>query len=69
MQKVYRGWLKLLWHMRKQVNDFLWSLLYNSIGCHVVAPSDMMDNRIVAIKNALQAKALSNKVRILFMIW
>lgn len=31
-------------------------------GCHIVAPSDMMDGRIHAIKEALVANDLGNKV-------
>lgn len=33
-----------------------------SPGCHIVAPSDMMDGRIHAIKEALVANDLGNKV-------
>lgn len=33
-----------------------------SSGCHIVAPSDMMDGRIHAIKEALVANDLGNKV-------
>ena len=65
MKRVLRGWLKLLSHMLKQVNENFLRSAYtlNYIGCHVVAPSDMMDNRIAAIKRALQAKGLGSKVR------
>lgn len=34
-----------------------------TIGCHVVAPSDMMDNRVGAIKSALEENGLASKVR------
>ena len=37
--------------------------MVQSTGCHVVAPSDMMDNRVGAIKNALEENGLSSKVR------
>lgn len=37
----------------------LWSL---PAGCHIVAPSDMMDGRIAAMKNALISNDLGNKV-------
>ena len=33
------------------------------LGCHIVAPSDMMDGRIGAIKEVLHKNNLSNKVR------
>ena len=32
-------------------------------GCHVVAPSDMMDNRVSAIKNAFEVNGFASKVR------
>lgn len=35
----------------------------------MVAPSDMMDNRIAAIKNALKAKGLSGRVRTVYEIY
>ncbi|XP_065916888.1 delta-aminolevulinic acid dehydratase-like [Dysidea avara] len=41
------------------------AVAYAEAGCHVVAPSDMMDNRIAAIKRALQAKGLGSKVAVL----
>ena len=34
-------------------------------GCHVVAPSDMMDGRVGAIKAALKSADLGSKVSIL----
>ncbi|NXK94878.1 HEM2 dehydratase, partial [Formicarius rufipectus] len=34
-------------------------------GCHVVAPSDMMDGRIGAIKQALISNDLGNKVSVM----
>jgi len=35
-----------------------------------VAPSDMMDNRVGAIKNALEENGLASKVRIVYnVIW
>ena len=37
--------------------------MVQSTGCHIVAPSDMMDNRVGAIKNALEENGLSSKVR------
>jgi len=38
---------------------YCWSV---SVGCHVIAPSDMMDNRVAAIKKALQEEGLGGKV-------
>lgn len=40
-------------------SQHLWSL---PAGCHIVAPSDMMDGRIAAMKNALISNDLGNKV-------
>ena len=34
----------------------------NFTGCHVVAPSDMMDNRVAAIKRRLADAGLAGKV-------
>uniref|UniRef100_A0A0B8RSK9 Delta-aminolevulinic acid dehydratase n=1 Tax=Philothamnus irregularis TaxID=1899461 RepID=A0A0B8RSK9_9SAUR len=41
------------------------ALAYAKAGCHIVAPSDMMDGRIHAIKEALVANDLGNKVSVL----
>lgn len=41
------------------------SLAYAKAGAHIVAPSDMMDNRIAAIKNILLANHLEKHVAIL----
>lgn len=41
------------------------SLAYARAGAHIVAPSDMMDNRIKAIKNALISNGLENSVSLL----
>ncbi|XP_073949836.1 delta-aminolevulinic acid dehydratase isoform X2 [Choristoneura fumiferana] len=41
------------------------ALAYAKAGAHVVAPSDMMDNRIKAIKDALIANKLENQVSLL----
>uniref|UniRef100_A0A0K8TSS3 Delta-aminolevulinic acid dehydratase n=1 Tax=Tabanus bromius TaxID=304241 RepID=A0A0K8TSS3_TABBR len=41
------------------------SLSYAKAGAHVVAPSDMMDNRIKAIKDALIAHGMEKKVSLL----
>ncbi|TRZ03571.1 hypothetical protein DNTS_013489 [Danionella cerebrum] len=38
------------------------ALAYAQAGCHIIAPSDMMDGRIAAIKQALIANDLGNKV-------
>ena len=38
-------------------------------GCHVVAPSDMMDNRIAAIKELLEKSGYGNIVRQHNVIW
>lgn len=32
------------------------------VGCHVIAPSDMMDNRVAAIKAGLSTAGLGGKV-------
>ncbi|XP_039518197.1 delta-aminolevulinic acid dehydratase-like [Pimephales promelas] len=39
--------------------------LFLSLGCHIIAPSDMMDGRIAAIKQALISNDLGNKVSVL----
>lgn len=41
------------------------SLAYARAGAHIVAPSDMMDGRIAAIKKALASAGLSNTVSVL----
>ncbi|EPZ32550.1 tetrapyrrole biosynthesis, porphobilinogen synthase [Rozella allomycis CSF55] len=41
------------------------ALAYAQAGCDVVAPSDMMDNRVMAIKEILRANSLSSTVSIL----
>ncbi|XP_038600704.1 delta-aminolevulinic acid dehydratase [Tachyglossus aculeatus] len=41
------------------------ALAYAKAGCQVVAPSDMMDGRIAAIKEALIAHGLGNQVSVL----
>ncbi|XP_063966237.1 delta-aminolevulinic acid dehydratase-like [Lytechinus pictus] len=41
------------------------SLTYAQAGCHVIAPSDMMDGRIGAIKNILMINGLGNKVSVM----
>ncbi|XP_074654125.1 delta-aminolevulinic acid dehydratase-like [Tubulanus polymorphus] len=41
------------------------ALAYSRAGCHVVAPSDMMDGRIGAIKKSLFENDLGNKVTIM----
>nr|XP_020664846.1 delta-aminolevulinic acid dehydratase [Pogona vitticeps] len=41
------------------------ALAYAKAGCHIVAPSDMMDGRIRAIKEALVSNDLGNKVSVL----
>jgi porphobilinogen synthase len=41
------------------------ALAYAAAGAQVVAPSDMMDGRIAAIKAALTANGLGNKVSVL----
>lgn len=41
------------------------SLQYAKAGCHVVAPSDMMDGRISAIKEALRSHDLGHKVTVM----
>uniref|UniRef100_A0A8C1R6F3 Delta-aminolevulinic acid dehydratase n=1 Tax=Cyprinus carpio TaxID=7962 RepID=A0A8C1R6F3_CYPCA len=41
------------------------ALAYAQAGCHIIAPSDMMDGRIAAIKQALIANHFGNKVSVL----
>lgn len=41
------------------------SLAYAKAGCHVVAPSDMMDNRVGAIKKLLSENGLGGKVAVM----
>jgi len=41
------------------------SLAYAKAGAHIVAPSDMMDNRILAIKQLLQKEGFEKKVAVL----
>ncbi|XP_005994534.1 delta-aminolevulinic acid dehydratase [Latimeria chalumnae] len=41
------------------------ALAYAKAGCHIVAPSDMMDGRIAAIKKALISNDLGNKVSVM----
>ena len=42
-----------------------WFLLLYSLGCQVIAPSDMMDGRVGAIKKVLMANGYGNKVAVL----
>ena len=39
-----------------------------SSGYHVVAPSDMMDNRVAAIKQTLAKEGLGNKVSVFVIV-
>lgn len=41
------------------------SLNYAKAGAHIIAPSDMMDNRIGAIKGILRENQLANQVSVL----
>ncbi|KAJ3605012.1 hypothetical protein NHX12_027063 [Muraenolepis orangiensis] len=41
------------------------ALAYAKAGCHIIAPSDMMDGRVRAIKQALMSHELGNKVSVL----
>ena len=41
------------------------ALAYAKAGAHVVAPSDMMDGRIAAIKDALLNNGMGNKASIM----
>ncbi|XP_057240903.1 delta-aminolevulinic acid dehydratase isoform X1 [Malurus melanocephalus] len=41
------------------------ALAYAKAGCHIVAPSDMMDGRIAAMKQALISNDLGNKVSVM----
>ncbi|XP_001604460.2 endoplasmic reticulum chaperone BiP isoform X2 [Nasonia vitripennis] len=47
----------------KRIADI--AVAYAKAGAHIVAPSDMMDGRIKAIKHGLAAAGLSNKVAVL----
>jgi len=40
------------------------AVCYAKAGCQIIAPSDMMDGRILAIKNALKAANLHSQVSI-----
>ena len=44
---------------------YLFCLCPDILGCQVVAPSDLMDGRVGAIKNALCAAGLSGRVSLL----
>lgn len=37
-------------------------IVFCCAGCHIIAPSDMMDGRVRAIKQALISNGLGNKV-------
>uniref|UniRef100_A0A3Q2PPA9 Delta-aminolevulinic acid dehydratase n=1 Tax=Fundulus heteroclitus TaxID=8078 RepID=A0A3Q2PPA9_FUNHE len=41
------------------------ALAYARAGCHIIAPSDMMDGRVRAIKHALLSNGVGNKVSVL----
>ncbi|KAJ8408656.1 hypothetical protein AAFF_G00252910 [Aldrovandia affinis] len=41
------------------------ALAYAQAGCHIIAPSDMMDGRVGAIKQTLVSHGLGNKVAVL----
>lgn len=41
------------------------SLAYALAGAHIIAPSDMMDNRILAIKSILRKNRLDGRVAVL----
>ncbi|XP_030391732.1 delta-aminolevulinic acid dehydratase [Gopherus evgoodei] len=41
------------------------SLAYAKAGCHIVAPSDMMDGRVAAMKEALISNNMGNKVSVM----
>ncbi|TKS84181.1 Delta-aminolevulinic acid dehydratase [Collichthys lucidus] len=41
------------------------ALAYARAGCHIIAPSDMMDGRVRAIKQALLSNGLGNKASVL----
>ncbi|XP_062929945.1 delta-aminolevulinic acid dehydratase [Mobula hypostoma] len=41
------------------------ALAYAKAGCHIVAPSDMMDGRVGSIKQALASNDLGNKVSVM----
>lgn len=78
-QQVVWGWQRWRWRTHVLVSfqsvgtvipgTLLLFLLhpYLSVypGCHIIAPSDMMDGRIAAIKQALISNDLGNKVAVL----
>ncbi|XP_074871447.1 delta-aminolevulinic acid dehydratase isoform X1 [Carettochelys insculpta] len=41
------------------------ALAYAKAGCHIVAPSDMMDGRVASMKEALIANDMGNKVTVM----
>ncbi|CDQ92211.1 unnamed protein product [Oncorhynchus mykiss] len=41
------------------------ALAYARAGCHIIAPSDMMDGRVGAIKHSLMSNDMGNKVSVL----
>uniref|UniRef100_A0A8C7SWK0 Delta-aminolevulinic acid dehydratase n=2 Tax=Oncorhynchus mykiss TaxID=8022 RepID=A0A8C7SWK0_ONCMY len=41
------------------------ALAYARAGCHIIAPSDMMDGRVGAIKQSLMSNDMGNKVSVL----
>uniref|UniRef100_A0A8C2ZRT7 Delta-aminolevulinic acid dehydratase n=1 Tax=Cyclopterus lumpus TaxID=8103 RepID=A0A8C2ZRT7_CYCLU len=41
------------------------ALAYAQAGCHIIAPSDMMDGRVGAIKHALLSNGMGNKASVL----
>jgi len=42
--------------------ELLTNQIFFFAGCHVIAPSDMMDNRVAAIKSLLHKKGFGGKV-------
>jgi len=48
-------------------DSYLYVFTYSvcSLGCHVVAPSDMMDGRVAAIKHGLTEAYLDGRVSVL----
>lgn len=60
--------LKLIFNIQKQ--QYSGWVAYEVVlvtccpaGCHIIAPSDMMDGRVRAIKQALISNGLGNKVK------
>ena len=56
-QNMWNSYRKWPLDSRPSVISFFFCL-----GCHVIAPSDMMDNRVAAIKDLLHKNGFGGKV-------